>query len=520
MSRILISYRRDDSLDRASSLYQSFVARWGQERVVMDTGPVAPASAEKIERVLDDCALVVVVIGKSWTSLAGLGGRSGTLHAADEIPCIEAAAALKRGMRVIPVLVGGARLPEAGELPEDLCGLGQCSAIDLRDSAFDRDVAILMDIIDRLLAEPAEPAAQPAVSSAPTEPLAKPAAAQPGARGKRLLRWAVPAGVVVIAAVIWAMMRSPAVGPDKPAAPAAMSAPATTPGVAETQRNPLEVFRDCSDCPELVVVAAGKFMMGSPATEAGRFDNEEPQHPVTLGRSFAVGKFPVTRREYAAFARDINLKAGQCWQKDLAKGETIQSAAITWLKPGFDQDDNHPVVCVSWNDAKAFAQWLSKKTSRDYRLLTEAEWEYVVRAGSTTAQPWGDNPDQACLYANVRDQTMANAATAPQSKKSFPTHHCNDGSAYTSPVGRYRANAFGVHDTIGNVWEWVEDCWNDTYQGAPADGSAWTAGQCDRRVLRGGGWDVIPRDTRSANRDSETSGARINYVGFRIARPL
>jgi formylglycine-generating enzyme required for sulfatase activity len=235
-----------------------------------------------------------------------------------------------------------------------------------------------------------------------------------------------------------------------------------------------------------------------------------------------VGKFEVSRGQYAAFARDTGRPAlGNCYYYSSSEFKPVNDdAAKNWTNPGFDQDDDHPVVCVTWNDARAYVQWLARKTGKEYRLLTEAEWEYAARAGRTGARPWGEDPNEACTHANVQDQTMARVVPAGQGKIWVNAHRCDDGSAYTSRVGRYRANRFGLHDMIGNAGEWVEDCWNDSYSGAPVDGSAWTSGDCARRVDRGGGWDNNPRDARSADRNRDGAAVRDSNLGFRLARTL
>ena len=171
-------------------------------------------------------------------------------------------------------------------------------------------------------------------------------------------------------------------------------------------------------------------------------------------------------------------------------------------------------------DAQAYVQWLSRTSGKPYRLLTEAEWEYVARAYSSTSRPWGDDANQACGHANVQDQTMARVVPPGEGKEWGNPHRCDDGSAYTSTVGRYQANRFGLYDMIGNAAEWVEDCWNANYTGAPSDGSAWTTGECARRVVRGGSWVVNPRFARSAPRGRDGSASRNNDVSFRLARTL
>ena len=255
-----------------------------------------------------------------------------------------------------------------------------------------------------------------------------------------------------------------------------------------------ETFRDCATCPEMVVVPAGSFTMGSPADEPNREDDEGPQHRVTISKPFAVGKYEVTRGQFAAFVDATGYDAGsRCYQWD---GSKWREGSNNWRNPGFTQTDTHPVVCVLWNDAKAYIDWLSKKTGQNYRLLSEAEWEYVVRAGTTTPYHFG-----AIIFPSQANYGLNNSGTVE--------------------VGSYPANTFGLHDVHGNVWEWVEDCWHNNYNGAPSDGSAWTI-NCDKdsRVLRGGSWDYYPRDLRSAVRVRISAGIRNNDDGFRIARTL
>ena len=244
------------------------------------------------------------------------------------------------------------------------------------------------------------------------------------------------------------------------------------------------VFRDCEVCPVMVEVPAGSFMMGSPESEEGRFDVEGPQHRVTIGSPFAVGVYEVTFAEW-----DACVGAGGCGG----------------YRPGDDEGwgrGRRPVIRVSWDDAQGYVQWLSRETGEQYRLLTEAEWEYVARAGTTTARYWGDSESGQCRNGNGYDDYV----------------DCSDGYEFTAPVGSFQPNAFGLYDVLGNVWEWTEDCWNDDYSGAATDGSAWQSGDCSRRVLRGGSWNLDPWDLRSAFRFRNSPGNRLNYLGFRVAR--
>jgi formylglycine-generating enzyme required for sulfatase activity len=253
-------------------------------------------------------------------------------------------------------------------------------------------------------------------------------------------------------------------------------------------------FKDCVACPEMVVIPAGRFVMGSPATDADRGDDEGPPHEVQISRPLAVGKFEVTFDEWA-----VCVAAGGC-NAYLPKDEG-------WGR------GRRPVIHVSWHDAKAYVAWLSRATGQAYRLLTEAEWEYAARAGSTTSFFFGDDSSLLCRFANGADRLTTFA------KERNTT--CAEGfGAMTAPVGTFLPNAFDLHDMAGNVWEWVEDCYQPSYKGAAPDGAAKLAAECATRVVRGGSWHVIPRGLRSAFRVHLKADYRDDDVGFRIARQL
>jgi formylglycine-generating enzyme required for sulfatase activity len=246
-------------------------------------------------------------------------------------------------------------------------------------------------------------------------------------------------------------------------------------------------FKDCPECPEMVVIPAGEVMMGSPSHEEGRASNEGPQHRVTIEKRFAASKFETTFEEWEAC-----LLAGACKHAPNDQG---------WGK------GRRPVIDVSWADAKEYVAWLSKKTSLRYRLLTEAEWEYAARAGTTTAFSIGE--------------------TITSDDANFDGSHTHGGGGKdqyrknTVEVGSFRSNAFGLYDMHGNVWEWVEDCWHTDYNGGPGNGSAWTD-RCNERtrVLRGGSWIDTPRILRSAYRSRNMPVYRGGSVGLRVARTL
>jgi formylglycine-generating enzyme required for sulfatase activity len=273
-------------------------------------------------------------------------------------------------------------------------------------------------------------------------------------------------------------------------------------------------FRDCKDyCPEMVVIPEGQFTIGTPVSEVGRGSDETPQQVVTIGYALAVGKYPVTRGEFAAFVKDTGQTLGACSHWD-GKSFRVEEG-IHWNHT-FHQTDRHPVVCVNWDDAQAYVRWLSRQTGKHYRLLSEAEWEYVARAGTTTAWYWGDSEADQCRYANGAD-----LSAKAQSVTAAGFVNCDDGYPETSPVGSFRANTFGLFDMAGNVGEWIEDCYHDTYIGAPSNGGA--VETClpqfrNARVMRGGGWISIPAWVRSASRDVEVPSLRSDSFGFRVTR--
>lgn len=278
-------------------------------------------------------------------------------------------------------------------------------------------------------------------------------------------------------------------------------------------------YRDCAGCPEMIVIPAGQFLMGAEPGEEERenlsdeFRNRSrPQRGVTV-RSFSAGKYEVTRGQYRIFAETTSRGSAGCF---FWNGEEYEmDRRREWRNPGYLQDDTHPVVCVSWEDATAYAAWLGQKTGQKYRLLTEAEWEYAARAGETTARFWGNDGNASCTYANAGDLT---ALWQVPGAINWPVANCNDGYAYTAPVGSYRPNAFGLHDMLGNAWEWTQDCWSGNYSGAPTDGSASAAGDCFMRVVRGGSWDDGPPGVRAAYRVGSPIVIRVYGRGFRVAK--
>lgn len=282
------------------------------------------------------------------------------------------------------------------------------------------------------------------------------------------------------------------------------------PGIAQKK---VKTIRDCSNCPAMVIIPAGDFFMGSSAAETGHSKNENPVHHVYIG-SFALSRTEITRGQYSQFVKETGYNSrDQCWTID---GGKYQERSANWGKISYAQNNSHPVVCISWNDATAYTKWLSHKTGKSYRLPTESEWEYAARGKTTTARYWGESPDNACQYANVADKT---AQELIKPARTWQVHKCEDGFAYTAPAGSFKANPFGLHDMLGNVWEWVEDSYHDNYQGAPDDGSAWQ-GNNKKHAIRGGSWYDAPRFVRAADRDKAATNRRYDTFGFRIARNL
>jgi formylglycine-generating enzyme required for sulfatase activity len=278
-----------------------------------------------------------------------------------------------------------------------------------------------------------------------------------------------------------------------------------------------EAFTDCADaCPEMVVAPPGTFLMGSPPSEAGRDPNgyEDPRHRVRIGYPFAVGKYAVTRGEFARFAEATKLPdPPKCNVHVPPHWPGV--AGLSWRHTPFAQTDRHPVVCVGWTEARDYAAWLSRRTGHRYRLLSEAEWEYAARAGTTTTDYWGDGQDDACAYANGVDLSLKDAV--PETEVA---QHCRDGFAYTAPVGSFRPNAFGLYDMMGNVFEMLADCYVRGYDGAPADGSPRIDSVCRCRSNRGGSWTSTPSGLRAAYRDCDQETTRVVDLGFRVARTI
>jgi formylglycine-generating enzyme required for sulfatase activity len=400
VTKIFISYRRDDDPAAARGIYDGVSAHFGKANVYFDLSSLQAGLdfREQIDEMVALCNVMLVVIGDDWLQLDD-SGRS-RLENEDDLVRLEVSSALKRDIPVIPVLVGNATIPAKESVPEDLKPLVYRQAIEANaiSKVYEAQIHNLITNIEAV------------------DPTATYIAGQ--------------------------------------------------------------IFKDCEECPEMVVILAGSFVMG------GSNPNEQPQHRVSVP-SFAMGRYAVTFDEYCAFARST----GKKFPEDKAKGR-----------------GSRPVINVSWDDAQAYVKWLKLHTGKQYRLPSEAEWEYSARAGTKTDYWWGDDINQGGkIWANYDG--------------------CGgrwDGKK-THPVGEFPASPFGLYDTAGNVWEWVEDCWHEHYEKAPDDGSAWLeadGGECARRVIRGGSWFFKPGWLRSAARGNSDRCESNDFIGFRLARDL
>ncbi len=444
MAGIFISYRREDAAGWTGRLVPDLRREFPGGDVFHDITSlgIGEDALEVIRQALESYSVVIVMIGPHWLDARDEHGQR-RLDDPDDWVRLEVEESLKRrGLRVVPLLVGTATMPKAAQLPETLRPLARRVAHEITDKRWDYDVGELVKALKESGLGGGGPKLHPA-----------PSVVRPG-------EWL-----------------------------------------------PGKVFRDGDGFPEMVVIPAGEFVMGSPESEAGRRADEGPQHTVRIGKHFALGRFAVTVGDFKRYVQASGYRTAA--ERNPAEGIRAWNAAerrwvwlegTSWRDPGFAQDDRHPVVGVSWTDALAYVKWLGEKSGMAYRLPSEAEWEYAARAGTTTAYPWGNEPGSArAKFFGSRSEWSGKG---------------------TSPIGSFAANAFGLHDMIGNAWEWLQDCWNENYQGAPDDGGPWESGDCGRRVVRGGSWSSSPEIARAAFRDRGGPGDRLNNLGFRLARTL
>lgn len=293
---------------------------------------------------------------------------------------------------------------------------------------------------------------------------------------------------------------------------------------AAVAQTPVAAARDCEACPELAVVPPGQFAMGS-APDAAELDattGETPAVALSFARPFLISRREITVGEFRRYVEATGAAPAPGCRVWLG-GQWVQERDRGWRDPGFTLPprDDEPVVCVNWDDARAYAEWLSQQSGKRYRLPSEAEWEYVARGGTSYPRFWGERDSRedlvlslACDYANVYDSSAVDAQRFP-----WPNARCNDRAVALAPTAQYKSNAFGVFDIIGNAREWVMDCYTASYLGRPDDARAWTwQGGCERKVVRGGSWASRPRDARAPARAAELGAHRQSDLGFRVAR--
>jgi formylglycine-generating enzyme required for sulfatase activity len=491
MHDFFVSYRREDAAAWAGRLVADLRRELPSTQVFQDISAIAGGEdfVEAIHRALSTSVAFLVLIGPRWLEIRTERGTR-RLEDPEDLVGLEIREALQRPeLKVIPVLVGGARLPRAEDLPGDLRPLVRRQAHEISESRWDYDISRLVANL-RGIRDVRGPAG-----------------------GKqRALRMALAAGTVAaIGAALWyASWRG-----------SALDIASLKPG---------DVFRECKECPEMVVVAPGTFVMGA-ESDASRSPNREstPAHTVTIAQPFAIGKYEVTVGEFRAFVEQTKHKVTPCTYLNWQKFEYVADGGADWSNPTFAQGERHPVVCVGRVDARAYVKWLNDKVvgkggTAVYRLPSEAEWEYAARGGTRGASYWAAeqaaSDRTACAHANLLDETNVMTAGRTRTGERFP---CADGYADTAPVDdpAFKPNAFGLSHVVGNAEEWVEDCWHEDYADAPSDGRVRAGGDCSRGVVRGGDftWGMqIGVGTHS--RTWRLASSAGTDSGFRVARTL
>ena len=307
---------------------------------------------------------------------------------------------------------------------------------------------------------------------------------------------------------------------EYPHSPYRLPAEARLAALRQAARSGTERILGCEWCPELVEIPAGRFRMGD-LTGAGHA-NEQPVRRVHVPR-FALARHETTVGQFRRFVMATGYRteaelesARGCRTWELATRTSLDwTPARSWRRVEYALAEDQPVVCVSWNDTRAYIAWLNEQTGGGWRLPSEAEWEYAARAGGETLYHFGDDASRLCDYGNVADTTPFLNGLGWINRA-----ECADDTVYPTQVGSYRSNALGLHDMHGNVWEWTTDCWNNSYADAPADGNASEGGLCSVRVIRGGSWNSPPSILRVAYRDRDSTSGRRDNIGFRVARTL
>jgi len=491
--KIFISYRRDDDASAAARVSDGLASRFGKANLFIDVDNLLAGQRfdEELAKALSACDVLIAVIGQRWMDLLKAKISSGERDYVRE----EIAAALQRRIVVVPARVGREGqlppLPRAEDLPADIRDLVLYQKQDVTHERFGRDIGELIEAITVVRR-----------SKRPEHAVTRGSWGWIGAMAASVLAITYFGAYYLGASVPWPGSPAAVTNPSpsqitnqagqgsKAEEQAAPRDPAlsVTPGSGQSFRDRLVNGQPCPLCPEMVVAPASSFTMGSPASEPAR-NSDETQVRVTIAQPFAVGKFAVTFAEWDACVAD-----GGC------KGYRPDDRG--WGR------DRRPVINVNWDDAKLYIDWLNAKTGKTYRLLSEAEREYVTRAGTTTPFWWGSSITSKQANYDGSAEPYKGGGTKGEFRQQ------------TVPVDSFEANRWGLFNVHGNVWEWTEDCWNDSNQGNPGNGSARTTGDCGRRVVRGGSWSNGPRALRAAVRSRGSSDGRGNGVGFRLARTL